>query len=56
MPISFSVILRIHSVMVSISCVMGIICSVIVIIHSVIFTMMMSSGLDIKRRYKVPNP
>ena len=38
MPIIFSVIFRIHSVMLSICCVTGIICSVIVIIHLVIFT------------------
>ena len=38
MPFNFPVIFRIHSVMLSICCVMGIICSVIVFIHSVIFT------------------
>ena len=38
MPIIFSVIFKIHSVMLSICCVMGIICSVIVIKYSEIFT------------------
>ena len=38
MPIIFSIIFRIHSVMLSICCVSGIICSVIVIIHFLIFT------------------
>ena len=38
MPIIFSVIFRIYSVMLSICCVMGIISSVRVIIHFVIFT------------------
>ena len=44
-PIIFSVTFRIQSIMLSICCFMGISCSVIVVIHSVIFTMKFFTGI-----------